>query len=153
MKPVVPVLCSIDWDSVGALVLAVLGSNLGSNRPLRPETCRAERTRAAVHRLAVEPLAGDGDLDRFGPLAAPIAGFMYYSMSTEAPEGFAGPNDHWHRHSNVCVKFDGPNGRKVPIFDTVERAVPDLHRVRAARDLDDRRGLRLGALGRRESSL
>ena len=21
-----------------------------------------------------------------------------------APEGFAGPNDHWHRHSGVCMK-------------------------------------------------
>jgi hypothetical protein len=35
-----------------------------------------------------------------------IVGLMYYSMS-DAPEGFAGPNDHWHRHSNVCVNFSG----------------------------------------------
>ena len=40
--------------------------------------------------------------DGTGP-DAPIAGFMYYSMSTEAPEGFAGPNDHWHYHDNVCL--------------------------------------------------
>jgi hypothetical protein len=40
-----------------------------------------------------------------------IVGLMYYSNSN--PEGFAGPNDHWHRHSNVCVKF-GANGIEVP---------------------------------------
>jgi hypothetical protein len=34
---------------------------------------------------------------------APLAGFMYYSMSAEEPEGFAGPNDHWHYHDNVCL--------------------------------------------------
>lgn len=33
-----------------------------------------------------------------------IVGLMYYAMG-EAPEGFAGPNDHWHRHSSVCTKF------------------------------------------------
>jgi hypothetical protein len=33
-----------------------------------------------------------------------IVGLMYYGMGDTAPEGFAGPNDHWHRHSNVCTK-------------------------------------------------
>jgi hypothetical protein len=33
-----------------------------------------------------------------------IVGLMYYAMG-DAPEGFAGPNDHWHRHSSVCTKF------------------------------------------------
>jgi hypothetical protein len=33
-----------------------------------------------------------------------IVGLMYYSMG-QAPDGFAGPNDHWHRHSHVCTKF------------------------------------------------
>jgi hypothetical protein len=33
-----------------------------------------------------------------------IVGLMYYAMG-DAPEGFAGPNDHWHRHSSVCVKY------------------------------------------------
>ncbi len=31
-----------------------------------------------------------------------MVGLMYYSMGT-APQGFAGPNDHWHRHSGVCL--------------------------------------------------
>lgn len=33
-----------------------------------------------------------------------MVGLMYYAMSTTGPEGFAGSNDHWHRHSNVCTK-------------------------------------------------
>jgi hypothetical protein len=41
-----------------------------------------------------------------------IVGLMYYSMGT-APEGFAGPNDHWHRHSSVCTKFSSA-GIEVP---------------------------------------
>jgi hypothetical protein len=32
-----------------------------------------------------------------------IVGLMYYAMG-DAPQGFAGPNDHWHRHSHVCIK-------------------------------------------------
>jgi hypothetical protein len=42
-----------------------------------------------------------------------IVGLMYNSLSAAAPEGFAGPNDHWHRHSNVCIKY-GPGGIEVP---------------------------------------
>jgi hypothetical protein len=38
-----------------------------------------------------------------------IAGLMYLGGGATAPEGFAGPNDHWHRHSNVCTTF-GPTG-------------------------------------------
>jgi len=34
-----------------------------------------------------------------------IVGLMYFGMGDTAPEGFAGPNDHWHRHSSVCTKF------------------------------------------------
>jgi hypothetical protein len=37
---------------------------------------------------------------------AQIVGLMYLAMGQDgaAPEGFAGPNDHWHRHSGVCQK-------------------------------------------------
>jgi hypothetical protein len=42
-----------------------------------------------------------------------IVGLMYNSLGKEAPEGFAGPNDHWHRHSNVCLKFSSA-GIEVP---------------------------------------
>jgi hypothetical protein len=66
-------------------------------------------------------LNGDGvvdDADLRQPLAiiydgtepdSPVAGFMYYSMSGEAPEGFVGPNDHWHYHDNVCL-VNQPDG-------------------------------------------
>ena len=37
---------------------------------------------------------------------APIVGVMYESLTAQPPAGFVGPNDHWHRHANVCVKFD-----------------------------------------------
>ena len=35
-----------------------------------------------------------------------IVGLMYLGSGPggAAPEGFAGPNDHWHRHSGVCLK-------------------------------------------------
>jgi hypothetical protein len=37
---------------------------------------------------------------------AQIVGLMYLGSGADgaAPEGFAGPNDHWHRHSGVCLK-------------------------------------------------
>jgi hypothetical protein len=34
-----------------------------------------------------------------------VVGLMYLGMGAGgAPEGFAGPNDHWHRHSGVCLR-------------------------------------------------
>ena len=39
---------------------------------------------------------------------SPIVGFMYNSNSfgtDRPPEGFAGPNDQWHTHSGICIKF------------------------------------------------
>jgi hypothetical protein len=37
--------------------------------------------------------------------AAPVVGIMYESLADTAPSGFAGPNDHWHQHSNLCITF------------------------------------------------
>jgi hypothetical protein len=42
--------------------------------------------------------AGTGDND-------PVVGIMYESLSDTPPSGFAGPNDHWHQHSNLCIQF------------------------------------------------
>ena len=42
-----------------------------------------------------------------------LTGLMYYGIGETAPAGFAGPNDHWHRHSNVCMK-SGPDGMEFP---------------------------------------
>jgi hypothetical protein len=44
-----------------------------------------------------------------------IAGFMYYSASATEPEGFAGPNDVWHYHTNVCVKLRADGGTDAPL--------------------------------------
>ena len=47
-----------------------------------------------------------------------LAGFMYniFSLDTEnPPEGFIGPNDHWHYHTNVCIKFRGDGGIDAPL--------------------------------------
>ncbi|HET6951573.1 MAG TPA: hypothetical protein VFI47_14420 [Acidimicrobiales bacterium] len=48
--------------------------------------------------------------DGLGP-DAKLAGFMYlaYGNATE-PEGFAGPNDHWHFHEHVCIVTDPVDG-------------------------------------------
>jgi hypothetical protein len=42
---------------------------------------------------------------------APIAGFMYmsYAGGGKEPQGWIGPNDHWHYHDNVCIAYK--NGR------------------------------------------
>jgi hypothetical protein len=53
---------------------------------------------------------------------APIAGFMYMVMGGnvgEEPQGFVGPNDHWHYHTNTCVAFrngeiEAPLGADLP---------------------------------------
>lgn len=36
-----------------------------------------------------------------------VIGVMYLSLSVLPPSGFAGPNDHWHRHTNTCVVYKG----------------------------------------------
>jgi hypothetical protein len=42
---------------------------------------------------------------------SPIAGFMYMAYGTDGlPEGFAGPNDHWHHHERVCI-VTNPDGQ------------------------------------------
>lgn len=42
-----------------------------------------------------------------------IIGLMYLGSDVNPPAGFAGPNDHWHRHANTCVIFGG-GAIKVP---------------------------------------
>lgn len=45
---------------------------------------------------------------------AKVAGFMYYSASKEQPEGFPGPNDFWHYHTDIC-NATAPNGEPAAI--------------------------------------
>jgi hypothetical protein len=77
---------------------------------------------SGAHYVSYGNLSGPGDVDPTRPEAliydgvsptSEIVGLMYYGMAEEAPEGFAGPNDHWHRHSAVCTKF-GPDGIEIP---------------------------------------
>jgi hypothetical protein len=37
-----------------------------------------------------------------------IVGLSYYVRDETTPEGFAGPNDHWHRHIGLCVDASNP---------------------------------------------
>ncbi len=34
-----------------------------------------------------------------------MVGLMYVSLAHNPPAGFPGPNDHWHRHSNLCIQY------------------------------------------------
>jgi hypothetical protein len=64
----------------------------------------------------------DGSVDPNNPLGyiydgtspgSRIVGLMYVSLAENPPAGFPGPNDHWHQHSNLCIKY-GANGIAVP---------------------------------------
>ena len=84
-----------------------------------------------------EGLNADGvmsDADLLSPMSiiyagttpdAPIAGFMYYSTSPEEPTGFAGPNDVWHYHTNVCIKSAPGGGIDAP-FGADTEVSPNL---------------------------
>ncbi len=76
-----------------------------------------------AHYVSYSGLSGPGPVDVERPEAliydgtsptSRVAGLMYYAMAPTAPEGFAGPNDHWHRHLGVCVQFT-PSGINVPL--------------------------------------
>ncbi len=44
-----------------------------------------------------------------------IVGLMYVSIAGgPAPAGFAGPNDHWHRHMNLCIQYGSKGKISVP---------------------------------------
>lgn len=58
-----------------------------------------------------------------------VVGLMYGSFDTNPPEGFAGPNDRWHRHTNLCITFDkGKIGIPYPPDSDVKKSSCDaLH--------------------------
>jgi hypothetical protein len=37
--------------------------------------------------------------------ASTVVGVMYYLMTDGPPDGFAGPNDVWHLHTGLCLKY------------------------------------------------
>jgi hypothetical protein len=77
---------------------------------------------SGAHYIGGNTLGGNGTLDIEHPGSliyegtnpgSKIVGLMYLGGSADAPQGFVGPNDHWHRHSAVCIKY-GPDGIEVP---------------------------------------
>ncbi len=58
-----------------------------------------------------------------------VVGLMYGSFNADPPEGFAGPNDHWHRHTNLCITFGkGHIGIPYPPDSDVKKSACDaLH--------------------------
>lgn len=60
--------------------------------------------------------------DRDGPDAR-LIGLMYYiDTAGAAPDGFAGPNDHWHSHTTACIA----GGLTVALDDVTERSCTRL---------------------------
>jgi hypothetical protein len=43
-----------------------------------------------------------------------VAGLFYQSFS-KTPQGFAGPNDVWHQHTNICFKVSPDGGTDTPL--------------------------------------
>lgn len=58
-----------------------------------------------------------------------IVGLMYGGFTAAPPEGFVGPNDHWHRHTNLCITFSkGQIGIPFPPDTNVPKSACDaLH--------------------------
>ena len=76
-----------------------------------------------AHYISYSGLSGPGPVDVEHPEAyiydgtsptSRVVGLMYYAMTKTQPDGFAGPNDHWHRHQGVCVQYSR-NGINVPL--------------------------------------
>lgn len=76
-----------------------------------------------AHYVSLSGLSGPGSINVDRPEAliydgdspaSQIVGLMYYAMTPNAPEGFAGSNDHWHRHKGVCIRYT-PGGIQVPL--------------------------------------
>jgi hypothetical protein len=53
-----------------------------------------------------------------------VAGFMYLSMSEEEPEGFAGDNDVWHYHEDLCLDYQPGGEINVP-FGLDNQSTPE----------------------------
>jgi hypothetical protein len=71
---------------------------------------------AGAHFVDSGNVGGSGAVDVGRPLAylydgvspkSRVVGLMYYSEAPEQPDGFAGPEDHWHRHAATCIKRTG----------------------------------------------
>jgi len=112
-----------------AATAAVLASQLDRARAaaLRYPTVAAAREAGFIEATGVTPgvgahfmkfseITGVFDVDHPAMIlydgvlpTSRVAGLAYYVISgMTPPEGFAGPNDHWHQHPAVCVTPTGP---------------------------------------------
>ncbi len=55
-----------------------------------------------------------------------LAGFMYLAYRQTEPEGFAGPNDHWHFHTNVCLTVSPTGVLDTPLGADAENVTKAL---------------------------
>ena len=56
-----------------------------------------------------------------------LAGFMYVAFGTgTVPEGFAGPNDVWHEHTNVCLVVNPDGSTDAPLGADRSDVSPEL---------------------------
>jgi hypothetical protein len=55
-----------------------------------------------------------------------LAGFMYLAYRQTEPEGFVGPNDHWHFHTNVCLTVSATGVLDTPLGADAEGVTKEL---------------------------
>ena len=55
-----------------------------------------------------------------------LAGFMYLAYRQTEPEGFVGPNDHWHFHTNVCITVSPTGVIDTPLGADAEGITKEL---------------------------
>jgi len=56
-----------------------------------------------------------------------LAGFMYIAFGTAGvPEGFAGPNDIWHFHTNICIVTNPDGSVDTPLGADKENVPKEL---------------------------
>jgi hypothetical protein len=61
--------------------------------------------------------------------ASRVVGLMYYALGDDGqPDGFAGPNDHWHRHRGICIK-NGEGGLEIPLPVDADASKKDCDEV------------------------
>ncbi|MGH8983587.1 MAG: hypothetical protein ACRDY6_06875 [Acidimicrobiia bacterium] len=94
---------------------------------------------AGAHYVSgADGLSGPGTVEVEKPMAliydgtspaSRVVGLMYYALGDDGqPEGFAGPNDHWHRHRGICIKR-GPGGLEVPLPVDADASKKDCDEV------------------------
>lgn len=56
-----------------------------------------------------------------------LIGFMYIAFGVQGiPEGFAGPNDIWHNHTNVCITMNADGSTNAPFGSDRDNITKDL---------------------------